>query len=98
MSKLHRKNKKRRKKLDFEPEEKKEPLFAKLQKLVKPKKQAPVTFNVGIAIILFFVFLGLAVIIVPVQPMLLLLFLPTLYILIRYIKLSRDSYGKDMLK
>jgi hypothetical protein len=81
--------------LDLEDENKKPTVAERIQKFLKTdrRKHTPITFNVGVAIILFFCYCAISIISVPSAPMLLLVLLPTLYILIRYIKLERDHHG-----
>ena len=95
---MPKKSRKKKLKLNFEPEEKKESFTSKLKKLSKPKNTAPITFNLGIVIILFFLYLAVTILTAPTQPLLLLIFLPTLYILARYMKLERDPDTKKLLK
>lgn len=62
----------------------------------KPMSRAPMTFNVGIALILFFVYGSLFIVSAPSQPILFVILVPTLYILIRYIRLERDIHKERM--
>lgn len=58
------------------------------------RKSAPMTFNLGVAIILFFAYLSITIVCIPSQPQLLIVLVPTVYILIRYIKLERESRNR----
>jgi hypothetical protein len=81
--------------LDLEDENKKPTVAERIQKILKTerKKRTPITFNVGVAMLLVVAYLAITVMSVPEAPFLLLVLLPTLYILIRYIKLERDHHG-----
>jgi len=57
----------------------------------KTVQRAPITFNIGLSIILFFFYLSIMVVGGPAQPLLFLLIIPTLYIIARYIKLERKQ-------
>lgn len=57
------------------------------------QKKAPITFNVGLAVILFFFYISIMITGGPSQPVIFLLAVPTLYILARYISLERKVYG-----
>lgn len=84
--------------LDFE-KERKPSFLSKLKNFTKSqRKKAPVTFNVGIAIILFFIYLSVTFVSIPTFPQLLLVLVPTMYILLRYIKLERDTYDEEKLR
>lgn len=86
--------KKKKPKLDLGLEEEKEPSFmTKLKAIFKKQgKRAPLTFNVGIAVILFLCYLSIIFVSLPTQPQLLFILIPTLYILVRYIQLERRSH------
>lgn len=80
-----------------EKKQKKTPLIERIRDFVQPQtntiqKKAPVTFNVGLAIILFFFYVSIMITGGPSQPMIFLLAIPTLYILARYISLERKRY------
>jgi hypothetical protein len=81
--------------LDFSTEKKKSSFKSKLESLTRSQgKKVPITFNVGVALILFFCYLSITFVSLPTYPQLLIVLLPTLYILIRYIKLERDTYDE----
>jgi len=88
---------KKRKKLDFEPDTKPPSAFSeflsKLREYIKkPIQRAPMTFNLGVAVILFFCYIS--IIIVRPQLEILLIFIPTLYIIICYMRLEREKYNE----
>lgn len=65
------------------------------KKLIKPhKEKVPLTFNTGVAILLFFCYLSITLVSVTTQPQLLIILIPTLYVLVRYIKLEREKYDQ----
>jgi len=75
--------------------EKEKPSFLKeVFKKRGKSKNIPVTFNVGLSVILFFIYLSVLIVGVPKAPILLLVILPTLYIIIRHIKLEREQLGE----
>jgi len=85
------KKKKNKLGLEFGPE-KKPSFMSKFENLFQKKKQkVPLTFNVGIAIILFFCYLSITFVSLPTQPQLLIILIPTLYIIARHIKLERET-------
>lgn len=79
-------------------EKRKSRLFNKIAAWLKRKpdttlsKKIPLTFNVGLAIILFFIYLSILFVVVSSFPAIIFLILPTLYILVKYIKLERETY------
>lgn len=78
----------------------KQSLVSKLMDHVEPQKEkvfkrAPITFNVGLAIILFLFYFSIMFVGGPANPMLFLLVIPTLYIIARYIRLERDHRGEQ---
>jgi len=77
---------------DDEDEEDTSTLASKLSKMrswMKVDRRVPVTFNVGVAVLLIIAYLGLAFVSVPIALYLLVILLPTIYIFIRYIQLER---------
>lgn len=60
----------------------------------KPSKKIPITFNLGLTIILFFCYLSISIVAIPTSPALLLIILPTIYIFVRYMKLEREVYNE----
>lgn len=82
------------------PEEEKKPKTSILKRIFDTssikirKERMPVTFNVGLSIILFFCYLSIFFVIVPNEPIILLVLLPTLYILAHHIKLEREQFGE----
>lgn len=69
-------------------------IFSQIKEYISPSvqftaKKAPITFNVGLSLILFFFYLSIMIVGGPSQPMLFLFTLPTMYILARYIQLER---------
>jgi hypothetical protein len=58
-------------------------------------KRAPITFNIGVSLILFFFYVSIMITSLPSQPILLLLILPTLYIIISHIRLERKYYKQQ---
>ena len=95
----NRKNRKKKLKLDLEFDEEKKPqsFMSKLKGFGKTDsgKRVPITFNVGIAIILFFVYVVITFLSLTMTPILLLILLPTLYVLLRYIKLERSHHAQN---
>ena len=77
---------------------KKNPSFIDtIKDFTKPKtkiaaKKAPVTFNLGVAVILFLFYLSIMIVSRTFATFLLIL--PTLYILARYMKLEREQSAK----
>jgi len=96
VTKIPKKKKTKLPDLDFEEDVKKKTSFiSKLKKFAEgPKRKVPITFNLGLAIILFFCYLSVTFVSIPTTPALLIVLLPTLYILLRYIKLERDTYDE----
>ena len=92
---------KKKKKSDLESElpdkkRKKSSIIDQLKDYIHPPaktamQKAPITFNVGLAIILFFFYLSIMIVGGISQPIIFLLILPTLYIIVRYIKLEREQ-------
>lgn len=81
--------------LDFIEDKKKPSPLSKLKNYGKgQKRKVPITFNVGVAIILFFCYLSITFVSLPAAPELLIILIPTLYILVRYIQLERETYDK----
>jgi uncharacterized membrane protein len=70
------------------------PKFTFKNPLKKQTKKVPLTFNIGLAVILFLSYLSVAFVSLPTFPQLLIIILPTLYILIKYIKLERELYDQ----
>lgn len=67
------------------------------EKVIKPNKQkVPLTFNTGVALLLFFCYLSITFVCIPTQPQLLLILVPTLYVLIRHIRLEREKYEQQL--
>ena len=84
--------------LDFE-EEKKKTFIDKLKEFVYPRQKVfqprkSLSFNVGVAIILFFIYSLITLVSIVSFVYALLVLIPTLYILIRYIKLERENSAK----
>lgn len=101
------KKKKKKDDSDFGPisesiEKKKPSIIDKFrEKFIKPqKKKLPITFNVGVAILLFVCYFSVLMVSIPMYALtepavlfiLLFVLVPTLYILIRYIILEREKY------
>lgn len=87
--------KKRPPDLDYDDEKKKSSFMSKLREWTKGSgNRVPITFNVGLAILLFFCYLSVTFVSLPTFPELLLILVPTMYILLRYIKLERDTYDE----
>jgi hypothetical protein len=79
---------------------KKPSIFSQLKDYVQPQTQkvtskAPVTFNVGLAVILFFLYLSIMITGGPSQPIIFLFVIPTLYVLVKYIALERKHYERE---
>ena len=82
-------------KLDRRKKEKKPSIFSKLKGFSEGRKSnLPVTFNVGLNIILFLVYFSIMIVSVPTYPALLIIILPTLYVIVRGIKLEREQLGE----
>jgi uncharacterized membrane protein len=79
--------------LEFEEENKKLTFAERVKAVLRPdnKKHTPISFNVGVAVILFFIYLIISFVSLPAAPALLIVLIPTLYILLRYIRLERDK-------
>ena len=56
------------------------------------KPRVPLTFGMGVAIILFFTYLSIAFVCLQNYPFLLFIIIPTLWALARLIKLERERY------
>lgn len=95
-------NKKKKSDLELElpdKKRKKPSLISKLKDFVQPPakaaiKKVPITFNVGLAVTLFFFYLSIMIVGGPSQPLLFLLIIPTIYIIARYIKLEREQSAR----
>lgn len=99
MSKRRRRRSSDKKLKDLLGPEKKPSFATKLKNLLKHQgKRAPITFNVGVAIILFFSYLSITFVSMPAQPQLLLILLPTLYILVVFIRSEREGHGNEGLR
>ena len=80
------------------PKRKKQNIFTQLINSVKSftkktTQRAPITFNIGLSLILFFSYISMLVVGLTsgiTQPIFLLLIVLTLYIIIRYVKLERE--------
>ena len=76
-------------------EEKKTSLLNTIKNLFqKKKKDIPMTFNIGLSVLLFFCYLSIMFVSVPTAPSLLIIIIPTLYIIVRHIKLEREQLGE----
>lgn len=53
------------------------------------KKKIPITFNVGLAIMLFLTYLSVILVSLPSQPIVLVVAVPTLYLLVVFIRNER---------
>ena len=80
------------------PKEKKPSFLEKIREIFKKRdskiKGVPVTFNVGLSVILFVVYFIVLIVGMQRDPYLLFIIIPTLYILIRHIKLEREQLGE----
>ena len=80
------------------PEEKKPSILEKIREIFKKRdskvKGVPVTFNVGLSVILFVIYFMVLIVGMQRDPYLLFIIIPTLYILIRHIKLEREQLGE----
>jgi len=80
------------------PKEKKLSFLEKIKKIFKKRdskiKGVPVTFNVGLSVILFVIYFMVLIVGMQRDPYLLFIIIPTLYILIRHIKLEREQLGE----
>lgn len=86
---------------DKKPVKKGDSVFTKVKDYFQPdkslnvKKKVPLTFNVGVALILFFFYFSIMITGGPSQPIIFVLAVPTLYILARYISLERKHYDVE---
>ena len=74
---------------------KKSTLLNKIGNLFQRKKDnIPMTFNIVLSSLLFLCYLSIMIVSVPTAPSLLIIIIPTLYIIIRHIKLEREQLGE----